>query len=251
MPDKNDAASLMNSISDLSLYLARPEVTPSLLSQYLALKTLAPIAANQIFISQLHPDGMVRPVDSFGYSEEQMQGWKEYPLSENLPVSDAIRNDQLVWLADRDDWERDYPELAKYPGELSSQTFIAISIDIFGAPAGALGIMSNSQVHPTPELISFVAAIGGMVGLYLSRISHGRFSQVSRVNMGANGEFLSPRQMRILDLMAQSYTNPQIAKELGFSESTVRQETMRIYQILQVSGRKDAIKEAQRRNIAS
>ena len=57
--------------------------------------------------------------------------------------------------------------------------------------------------------------------------------------------------MKILDLMAQSLTNPQIAKELGFSESTVRQETMRIYQILQVSGRKEAIKEAQRRNIAS
>lgn len=241
----------MNSISELSMYLARPEVTPALLSQYLVLKTLTPIGANQIFISQLHPDGMVRPVDAFGYSEEQMQGWNEFPLSEKLPVTDAIRNDQLVWLADHDDWENDYPNLLNYPGDLKSQTFIAISIDIQGAPAGALGIMSRTQVHPTPELISFVSAIGGMVGLYLSRISQGRFANIVRGNEGANGEFLSPRQMRILDLMAQSYTNPQIAKELGFSESTVRQETMRIYQILQVSGRKEAINEAQRRNIAS
>lgn len=51
--------------------------------------------------------------------------------------------------------------------------------------------------------------------------------------------------------MAQDFTNPQIGKELGFSESTVRQETMRIYQILQVAGRKEAILEARRRNIAS
>jgi hypothetical protein len=37
----------------------------------------------------------------------------------------------------------------------------------------------------------------------------------------------------------------------GFWLLNLRQETMRIYQILQVSGRKDAIKEAQRRNLAS
>ena len=233
------------------MYLARPELTPALLSQYLVLKTLVPLGAQQIFISQLHPDGMVRPIDAFGYSEEQIQGWREFPLSEKLPVTDAIRNDQLVWLADKEDWERDYPELTKYPMDLTSQTFIAISIDIHGAPAGALGVMSQHQIQPTPELISFISAISGMVALYLSRINHGRFAQVVRENAGANGEFLSPRQMRILDLMAQSLTNPQIAKELGFSESTVRQETMRIYQILQVSGRKEAIKEAQRRNIAS
>lgn len=251
MPHRKDATSLMNHISDLSTYIARAEVTPALLSQYLVLKTLVPLGANQIFISQLHPDGMVRPIDAFGYSEEQMAGWREFPLSEKLPVTDAIRNDQLVWLADHDDWVRDYPELAKYPDDLSSKTFIAISVDIHGAPAAALGIMSQQQVHPTPELISFISAIGGMVALYLSRVNQGRFAQIVRGNQGANGDFLSPRQMRILDLMAQSYTNPQIAKELGFSESTVRQETMRIYQVLQVSGRKEAIKEAQRRNIAS
>ena len=251
MADKSDASSLMSALSDLSIYLARAEVTPALLSQYLVLKTLTPIGADQIFLSQLHPDGIVRPIDVFGYSQEQMEGWREFPLSEKLPVCDAIRNDQLVWLADKDDWEEDYPELAKYPGDLTSQTFIAISIDIHGAPAGALGIMSNKQIHPTPELISFISAVAGLVALYLSRVNHGRFSQVVRANAGANGEFLTPRQMKILDLMAQSLTNPQIAKELGFSESTVRQETMRIYQILQVSGRKEAIKEAQRRNIAS
>ena len=251
MAEQSTASQLMNSISELSMYLARPEVTPTLLSQYLVLKTLTPLAANQIFIAQLHPDGMVRRVDAFGYSEEQMEGWREFPLSEKLPVTDAIRNDQLVWLADHDDWEKDYPELLNYPGDLSSQTFIALSIDIHGAPAGALGVMSQKQVQPTPELISYISAIGGLVGLYLSRISQGRFAQSMKPNEGANGDFLTPRQMRILDLMAQSYTNPQIAKDLGFSESTVRQETMRIYQILQVSGRKEAIKEAQRRNIAS
>jgi DNA-binding CsgD family transcriptional regulator len=245
------ASELMNSISELSAYLARPEVTPELLSQFLILRTLQPLDANQTFISQLHPDGMVRPIDAFGFSEEQVNGWREFPLSEKLPITDCIRNDQLIWLADSTDWEKDYPELTKYPSELTSQTFIACSIDIHGAPAAALGILCKGQVSPNPELISFVSAVAAMVALFLSRMSEGRLGNIIRGEFSLNQVFLSQRQMRILTLMAQDFTNPQIAKDLGFSESTVRQETMRIYQILQVSGRKEAILEARRRNIAS
>ena len=251
MASQVKASDLMNSISELSAYLARPEVTPALLSQFLVLRTLQPLGANQTFISQLHPDGIVRPIDAFGFSEQQVEGWREFPLTDRLPITDCIRNDQLIWLADSSDWEKDYPELTKFPGEATSKTFIACSIDIHGAPAAALGIMSNTQIAPTPELISFVSAVAAMVALFLSRMTEGRLGNIIRGEFTPNQVFLSQRQMKILSLMAQDFTNPQIGKELGFSESTVRQETMRIYQILQVAGRKEAIMEARRRNIAS
>lgn len=241
----------MNSISELSEYLSRPNITPALLTQFLVLRTLKPLEVNQIFISQLHPDGMIRTIESFGISNSQNNSWKEIPLSEKLPTTDAIRNDTLIWLADADDWKREYPELLKYEYPSETKSTIVIGIDIHAAPAGALGMLSDIEIKPNPELISFVSAVSGLVALFMSSVTTGSFANVVRGDQGMNGEFLSPRQMRILDLMAQSYTNPQIAKDLGFSESTVRQETMRIYQILQVSGRKEAIQEARRRNIAS
>jgi len=43
--------------------------------------------------------------------------------------------------------------------------------------------------------------------------------------------------------MSDGLTNSQIANELGFSESTIRQESMRMYEILQVAGRKEAVKK--------
>ena len=52
---------------------------------------------------------------------------------------------------------------------------------------------------------------------------------------------LTPRQSRVLSLMAKGMTNGQIARVLAFSESTVRQETMAIYRTLQVKGRAEAI----------
>ena len=40
--------------------------------------------------------------------------------------------------------------------------------------------------------------------------------------------------------MREKLTNREIGDELGYSESTIRQETMRIYQILDVDNRRQA-----------
>lgn len=55
---------------------------------------------------------------------------------------------------------------------------------------------------------------------------------------------LSARQLSILRGMVEGKTNHELATELGFSVSTVRHETMRIYQALSVSDRKEAAKKA-------
>jgi DNA-binding NarL/FixJ family response regulator len=55
---------------------------------------------------------------------------------------------------------------------------------------------------------------------------------------------LSQRQVLILRGMVEGKTNHELATELGFSVSTIRHETMRIYQALSVSDRKEAAKKA-------
>jgi DNA-binding CsgD family transcriptional regulator len=55
---------------------------------------------------------------------------------------------------------------------------------------------------------------------------------------------LSQRQIQILRGMVEGKTNHELATELGFSVSTIRHETMRIYQALAVSDRQEAAKKA-------
>ena len=55
---------------------------------------------------------------------------------------------------------------------------------------------------------------------------------------------LSARQLSILRGMVEGKTNHELATEMGFSVSTIRHETMRIYQALSVSDRKEAAKKA-------
>jgi DNA-binding NarL/FixJ family response regulator len=48
------------------------------------------------------------------------------------------------------------------------------------------------------------------------------------------------RQKKILGRLAEGHTNAGIAAELGFSVSTIRHETMKIYDKLAVSDRREA-----------
>lgn len=55
---------------------------------------------------------------------------------------------------------------------------------------------------------------------------------------------LAQRQVAILELVADGMTNGQIGKQFSLSESTVRQETIKIYKFLDAQGRIDAVAKA-------
>jgi DNA-binding NarL/FixJ family response regulator len=67
----------------------------------------------------------------------------------------------------------------------------------------------------------------------------------------ASAEHLSARQITILSHIQDGLVNMEIAKELLLSESTIRQETVRIYRILGVGNRQDAVKRGQALGIIS
>lgn len=56
---------------------------------------------------------------------------------------------------------------------------------------------------------------------------------------------LTDRQREILHLVEEGRTNHMISKELGFSESLIRQETIAIYKKLGVRGRKDLFADSE------
>jgi len=54
---------------------------------------------------------------------------------------------------------------------------------------------------------------------------------------------LSPRQNKIIEHLRRGRTNAEIANELGYSESLIRQETVKIYRTLNITGRKELLEE--------
>jgi len=87
------------------------------------------------------------------------------------------------------------------------------------------------------------------IALYLSFQNRGASSSTSGIpaigdSRDAGAGQLTQRQILILRGMVEGKTNHELATEMGFSVSTIRHETMRIYQALAVSDRKEAAKKA-------
>ncbi len=99
------------------------------------------------------------------------------------------------------------------------------------------------------EVMERIADLCVPISLYMSFQNH----LAKRTPLGREVPFdtrdssaaqLNQRQIAILRGMVEGKTNHELATELGFSVSTIRHETMRIYQALSVSDRKEAAKKA-------
>ena len=128
----------------------------------------------------------------------------------------------MIWLADHKDWEEAYPHLLEYPDSTELRSLINVPTYVTGAPIGVMGIMCNKEVRPTPEDVSFVDIVAGLASLHLSK------SMNKHALLEDRGAYLTKRQIIILEMMSQQMTNMQIAKELGYSESTIRHETSQV-----------------------
>ena len=114
-----------------------------------------------------------------------------------------------------------------------------------GAIQGHLIIRFSQPVEKMEKVEEVVLDYAVPLSLYLSLSHEGRklsASQSKRDDTGADQ--LTARQLSILGGMVEGKTNHELATELGFSVSTIRHETMRIYQALSVSDRKEAAKKA-------
>jgi DNA-binding CsgD family transcriptional regulator len=144
---------------------------------------------------------------------------------------------------------------ANVPPE-SDESFLAIPMVLAAKSLGAVSIRlaqeSRDEAWEHDVLSRAEVVAEGLAIYFAGRSGISNHDQRETRRLGSTslredradrgGELLTPRQKTILVLLAQELTNTQIAFQIGYSESTVRQETMTIFRKLGVSGRAEAVK---------
>ena len=185
----------------------------------------------------LENDNHLKLQASFGLDETARNTWARVAMHKNIPATESLREDRIVWLANPSETLEMYSDLKKFPVDPNLKTKIIVPLNIANNPSGVLGFNCSEVITPTDTEISFVTAITSLVALTLT-------TSLGQLNGSANGNrLLSRRQKQVLALMSEGLTNAEIAEELGFSQSTIRHESMRIYKTLQVSSRKSAVEK--------
>ena len=150
--------------------------------------------------------------------EDRVDGWGAHPCAE------AIRQMKPVFRT------------------ASKNPILAVPLSKDNYPNGCLVLLLDPDRETSPLPMSLFATLSKVGGFFVST----RSPSMLRLNGGAFAEAgqLTPRQLEVLELMSQKQTNGQIARKLLVSESTVRQETIRIFRNLNATGRIDAVEKA-------
>lgn len=208
----------------LSYHPTCDEITRALVMEY-----MASMGACCARVGRLHPNDSLEFLGEYGFDAGKAK--------ETFPSE--------VWRS----WDNDEALIALGKNSApwnSKKNLLMIQLRERGAVHGYLVLRFSNPVEDTAVVEEAARNYAVALGLYLS-LAHERGTSASRSiteRIEPGSDQLTPRQISILRGMVEGKTNHELANELGFSVSTIRHETMRIYQALSVSDRKEAAKKA-------
>ena len=208
----------------LSYHPTCEDIARALVTEY-----LSPYGACCLRVSRLHSNDDLEFLGEYGFdSSRERQRFKSN-----------------VWRS----WDHDEAWLAQ--GERirawnSTNNLLMMQLRERGMIHGFLVIRFSNAIEDTAFVEEIIRSYTVILGLYLSLANtpeRDALTDITHLTERVTDP-LTPRQILILRGMVEGKTNHELANELGFSVSTIRHETMRIYQSLAVSDRKEAAKKA-------
>ena len=215
----------------MSIHPSTEEIARALATEY-----LIEFAVKSVRFGRLNSDDSIIVLGQYGYADADKCRSRTIPSAEWRAIdTEEVR---IIATSAKEKWT-------------PSSTMFVNALRDHGVIQGYLIVEFTSPVG-TDDKNNTAEAIEDLcipVALYLSFQNRAPISNVFGINSindarDAGAEQLSARQLSILRGMVEGKTNHELATELGFSVSTIRHETMRIYQALSVSDRKEAAKKA-------
>lgn len=185
---------------------------------------LLPGQPTGVFVFTVTARSELKYLGGFGSSSLTALGeisiWDEHPLCQAVRTRKPIEHKSTAAL---------------------SENLICVPLTRGKVPNGVMVLQYRELPSKTEEdpVWSSITNMGGyflaLQGLALGKVS------ASTGESAAMPEELSTRQLEILKLIGDGLNNAEIAQKVLVSESTVRQETIKIYRILQVANRHEAM----------
>lgn len=243
-------------LAEVSTYVTDNKYQINELMRLLCLKAMSGLDAEALVFTELDSLGNVYPANYFGIelSDKQGNGLK-FKICEKNPFTDSIRENRIIWISSLPSWPKTYASMNSINIPRHYRTIINCPVESRGLPVGCLSIFLSSKLDYDESIAQFVEAISmilasaftgnhstkaGKTGSNQFEINSVDKSVEPNLVLEDYREPLSERQNLILKLISEGRTNAAIADVLGYSESLIRQETIRIYAKLGCSGRNEA-----------
>ena len=168
----------------------------------------------------------LKPVASYGEVIEnrpELSAWDDSPLAEAIRLKTAVTGPIQI--------------------QETKLSVLALPLVANGVPSGLAAVFmdeTEQKIEFPPELSQLFSKLGAfyLESLHVGPAEGGALLQTEAI------EDPTQRQLEILSHIDDGMVNGEIAQKLMLSESTIRQETVRIYKSLGVGNRLEAVKKA-------
>ena len=234
-------------VEDFSEYLGVNDHELDDTLKYLTLFTFAPLGCIGTFLSSISLDGTAELIGRFGLRKAIFDYYpEEIPLSDDNPVAEAVKRRTVIWLDEIPAWSEDFSLTNHQELVEEVKSFIAWPIEKNHSPIATLSIFCTEAARRDREAHAFLKAVNSIFASFFNKSNNGKHEiqkdrhLINSARLVFEGRKLTERQTQILQLMSEGKTNLAISQILGFSESTIRQESIKIYDKLRCEGRKEA-----------
>ena len=232
---EQDSTRYLDLVSQLNEYLEIKRPSLDDLIHFVAARTLQPWSAERAFIARVDRDGVFREIAYFGFQFENSAGWAEVNIMDRVPMAVAARSGSIV-VANEEHITEVYKDLVDRRSSRVGRSIIDVPILKGGVPVGVMGIVFAGEIPADESFLPFLRSLASCI---VFSMDDNRRKILTKRTGGLHVE-LTERQKKILKMMAEGLTNSVMAQRLGFSESLIRQETVKIYRNLNVSNRHEA-----------
>lgn len=215
------------------------------IAKYIALKPLAHLQPIAIYFGTLHKDGFIERQATYGQEALTVGQWNRIPNSLDLPITRSVKEDTVIYFNWKDNFHQSYPKSSQFaPLGGKWRSLIACP----NLPYGVLFGLFMTEISRNADMELFLRNVTGIFSLHLNLTAQKSFNErgnFRRSNPNSKEPMqrseLSGRQKVILKMIKKGFTNLQISQELGYSESLIKKESVKIFDVLGVSGRKEIL----------
>lgn len=234
----------LETITDFTIFLQTKGLTMQDICQYLVTVSLKDYGFYCSVFSEIQKNGQVRVTSYFGADPKDVEAWQDMSLEIKTPANDCLRENRIVWINTLPN-SQEYDLLNSLPTDNQLKTLVSFPIRGASHLLGAISILSSTKIELDTEIELLIKSLCSMTALRMeinSRLKTKSNNSQNGGNHFNNGNLskLTPRQKKILEMLIEKKTNKEIADELIYSVSTIKQETIAIYEKLGLRGREDS-----------
>ncbi len=226
----------LGKLRELTLFRKSEKAILSLFLDFLANNTFEGWEVDSLFVSIVRSNGGYYIAGGHGAQAENLVNGFERHFDRISPGAGAYFDGLIEECGSFEN----YPFYARHNATAAFPNGFSYSLAIPIPSYGPLMVYCHLVRELDRESQNFLYALGETLSTHLDALGfREELTKIDATKPPFVMTALTPRQWEIHALMLEGMSNLAIARQMKYSESLIRQETMRIYKLLGITGRKD------------